>query len=113
MAKGHEYGLVTQDVINGREQTLGNGYKLKSDRELTKGSVVDAMSVLLKRNPGFDNLSPQVAAQQIKDQLKQMGFTGTLNVSGGAISDSNGNKFQVSHGKNKGVRILTVNKKKK
>lgn len=112
MAKGHDYGLVTQDVINGREQTLGNGYKLKSDRELTKGSIVDAMSVLLRRNPGFDNLSAQVAAQEIKTQLKQMGFTGTLNTAGGTIGDSNGNKFQISHGKNKGVRIITVNKKK-
>ena len=113
MAKGHEYGLVTQDVINGRQETVGKGYKLKSDRELTKATVLSAMAVLLKRNPGFDKLSPSAAAQQLKAQLQAMGFTGTLNVSGGTISDSHGNKFQLSHGKYKGDSILTVNEKKK
>lgn len=112
MAKGHDYGLVTQEVVNGRNQTIGNGYKLKSAQELTKATVLDAMAILLKANPGFDKLSPTVAAQKIKEQLKKMGFTGTLNTSGGAIGDSHGNRFQISHGKYKGSGILTVNEKK-
>lgn len=108
--KAHDFGLVTQEVINGREQITGKGRKF--GRELTKEDVLYALSALLKSNPNFDNLTPAIAADRIVKELKDLGFTGNLSNSGGVIKDDHGNAFRLSHGKYKGKSIFTVNKKR-
>jgi hypothetical protein len=95
----------SQEGINARE--VGGGL-VSTDGKLTADMVSRAMNTLAERNPGFDKLSAQRAAQEVRDLLKRMGFRGSLTVHGGQITDPNdGVTVRIYHaGNDKKKRLI-------
>ncbi len=107
--KDHYYGLVKKGDIDSRK--FGGNSITNMDR-LTKADVYTAIRILMARNPNFDKLSANVAAQRVADQMESMGFRGNLSVSGGTITDGT-TYIGLTHGTYNGESIITAHEKKK
>ena len=101
--KARYYGIGTKTSIDHRNSASPN-FPIKD--ELTEPMVNGAINALAAANPGFDNLTAQAAAQQIKKELKARGFRGDLSTGGGKISDTKGNSYSLTHANNDEGQIV-------
>lgn len=106
--KARYYGIGTKRALDNRS-TASPNFVIKD--ELTESMVNGAIAALATVNPGFDNLSAQMATQEIKKLLKERGFRGELNVGGAKISDTKGNSYAITHANNANGEIVIGDEK--
>ena len=105
--KARYYGIGTKQAIDARNTASPN---IIIEDTLTRRMVDSAIVALSLKNPGFDKLSAQRAAEEVKDYLKDSGFEGTLDSPGGKITDG-ANTYSLTHANNDKGQIVVGEEK--